>query len=122
MKWRTSSSYARELHEPAMRAHERCMRPYWARQPVSEGVSTLGVLCCDLPRMLARRVGVLLKELQRATPQTANPSGRAGKEPPATVAGGSAYREAIDANNISERKASANATLRARGQGGRFGG
>ena len=60
---------------------------------------------CDVRLRAERRVGELLKELQRATPQTASPNGRAGKETAATVAGDSAYRAAIDANGISERSA-----------------
>ena len=51
-----------------------------------------------------RRAGELLKELTRTTPQTANPSGKASN-PSASVAGGSAYSEAITRTGISERTA-----------------
>ncbi len=53
-----------------------------------------------------RRVGLLLKELERATPQTANRAGANQHSSPATVAAEhTPYREAIDANGISERSA-----------------
>jgi hypothetical protein len=61
---------------------------------------------CNVRLIAERRYGELLKQLVRATPQTANLNGRAGKEPPARGAGGSSpYREALDRDGISERKA-----------------
>lgn len=55
-----------------------------------------------------RRYGELLKDLARSTPGQAAAAGghaKAGNVPPATVAGGSPYREAIERDQISERSA-----------------
>lgn len=58
---------------------------------------------CDVRLRAERRAGELLKELARATPQTANPSGSAN--PPDIVAAGSPYRHALDINKLPERTA-----------------
>lgn len=58
----------------------------------------------DIRLRAERRSGELLRELHRATPQTANPSGN----PTASVAGGVAptpYRSALDDAQIPERTA-----------------
>jgi hypothetical protein len=66
---------------------------------------------CDVRLRAERRVGELLKELQRATPQTANPTGANGHEdtsnsgtrPPTPAP--SPYAEALQHNGISRQSA-----------------
>jgi hypothetical protein len=53
-----------------------------------------------------RRYAELLKEMYRATPQTANLNGRRGKEPQATEADGSPYAQALQDTGVSPRAAS----------------
>jgi hypothetical protein len=63
---------------------------------------------CNIRMVSERRYGELLKELARATPQTANVNGRAGKEPAPAAGGGSAtpYAQALAATGVSQQAAS----------------
>lgn len=85
----------KELHDKA-----RALEIY-ARQAMNVEAERKA---CEVRLRSERRAGELLRELERATPQTANPSGKAN--PPATAAGGSTpYREALDRTGTSERTA-----------------
>lgn len=62
---------------------------------------------CDVRLRAERRCGELLRELERATPQTASPNGRAGNRvtAPDTIPEKSPYAQAIEDTGMSRQRA-----------------
>ena len=82
------------------RMPRRALEEYWKQARNTEAERK----AADIRLRAERRAGELLKELARATPQTANVSGT--ENPPAAVAGGSTpYRDALHRTQIPERTA-----------------